>query len=228
MNFNQLNCDFYDAFAEEFSRSRKAINPGITRVLKSLDLSAVLDVGCGDGRVSRALPEGCRYVGLDFSAKLIGRACRGDPRGRPRGQAGQGQALPLQQRHFVLADVSVSLPLASGSFPTVVCFATLHHLPERLPLVRELARVTQPGGRIAISVWQITHNERMRKKIVEDLGSGDYVLDWKSGGRGLRFVHEVTEDELRMLAREAGLTVMATYRSDGRSGDLGLYAILAR
>jgi len=224
VNFNQLNRDFYDAFAEEFSRSRKAINPGIARALKSLDLSAVLDVGCGDGRVSKALPRDCRYVGLDFSAKLIGRACRGDPRGRP-GQAGQPQGPPLQQ-HFALTDVSRTLPVAPGSFPTVVCFATLHHLPERLPLVRELARVTQPGGRIAISVWQITHNERMRKKIVEDLGSGDYVLDWKSGGRGLRFVHEVTEDELRMLAREAGLPVMATYRSDGRSGDLGLYAIL--
>ena len=118
------------------------------------------------------------------------------------------------------------LPVAPGSFPTAACFATLHHLPERLPLVRELARATRPGGRIVISVWQITHDERMRKKIVEDLGSGDYVLDWKSGGRGLRFVHEVTEDELRMLAREAGLTVTEIYRSDGMSGDLGLYAIL--
>lgn len=226
MDYLQLNRDFYDTFAEEFSRSREAINPGIARALKALDLSAVLDVGCGDGRVSKALPEGCRYVGLDFSARLIGRACRGDSRGRPRGQAGQGQALPLQQRHFALADVSRPLPVAPGSFPTAACFATLHHLPNRLPLVRELARATRPGGRIVISVWQITHDERMRKKIVQDFGNGDYVLDWERGGHGLRFVHEVTEDELRMLAREAGLTVTEMYRSDGMNGDLGLYAIL--
>lgn len=214
MDLNRLNRSFYDSFAAEFSRSREAINPGITRALKSLDLSAVLDVGCGDGRVRKMLPRECQYVGLDFSAKLIGRA-------------GQGQALPLQG-DFVLADFSNPLPVAAQTFPTVLCFAALHHLPERQTLMRELARTARPGGAVVVSVWQITHNERMRKKIVEDLGNGDYVLDWKSGGRGLRFVHEVTEEELRALAEAARLRVIEMYRSDGRSGNLGLYAVLGR
>ncbi|MBI3244249.1 MAG: class I SAM-dependent methyltransferase [Chloroflexi bacterium] len=146
MDFIQLNRDFYNSFAAEFSDSRAAINPGIRRALAMLDCASVLDVGCGDGRVSRVLPERGNYVGLDFSARLIGRAA--------------SEKLP-----FVLADVSDSLPIATGAFPTLICFAVLHHLPERESFVRELARVVKPGGRVALSVWQFTHSERMRKKI---------------------------------------------------------------
>lgn len=169
----------------------------------------MLDVGCGDGRVSKALPEDSRYVGFDFSANLIGRNAR------------------PQAASFALADFTSPLPVPASTFPTVVCFATLHHLPSRLPLVRELARVLRPGGQLVISVWQITHSDRMRKKIVEDLGNGDYLLDWERGGQGVRFVHEVNEAELRQLANEVGLTVKDVFRSDGKSGDLGLYGIFA-
>lgn len=204
-----LNREFYDSFALEFSRSRVALNDGIVRVLPALDLSAVLDVGCGDGRVSKAVPETCRYVGLDFSPRLIGRAARG------------GAA-------FALADVAASLPVAAGSFPSVVCFAVIHHLTEREGLMRELARVVRPGGRVVVSAWQITHSARMRKKIVQDLGNGDFLLSWERGSKGLRFVHEVSEAELIGLAERAGLKVMEIFRADGRSGDLGLYGVFEK
>jgi 2-polyprenyl-3-methyl-5-hydroxy-6-metoxy-1,4-benzoquinol methylase len=127
-----------------------------------------------------------------------------------------------------LADFAHPLPVAASSFPTVICLATLHHLPDRLALMRELARVLSPNGRLVVSVWQITHTERMRKKIVENLGGGDYVLNWKSGGNGLRWVHEVSEAELRELAMAVGLEVVEVYRSDGKSGDLGLYGVMTR
>ena len=229
MDFIQLNHEFYDSFAAEFSESRAAINPGIQRALRMLDCASVLDVGCGDGRVTRVLPEACNYVGLDFSARLIGRAAGQGG----QGQVGQGHAsrLPLQ---FVLADVSDPLPIATGAFPTVICFAVLHHLPERESFMRELARVVRspdpalgkPGGRLALSAWQFTHSERMRKKIVRDLGNGDYVLSWERGVHGERFAHEVTEEEMKRLAHSASLSVVEMFRSDGRSNDLSLYAVL--
>jgi SAM-dependent methyltransferase len=202
-----LNRAFYDTFAAEFSRSRESLNPGIPRALAQIDRSAVLDVGCGDGRLRRALPPACRYLGLDFSARLIGRG------------AAPGTA-------FALADLAAPLPVRTAAWPAVACFAALHHLTDRPALLAELARVVAPGGRLALSVWQFSHDARMRRKIVQDLGGGDYLLHWKTGGRGLRFVHEVTKAELRALAEGAGLAVLDLYRSDGRSGDLGLYAIL--
>lgn len=203
-DWRTLNRTFYDTFAAEFSRSREALNPGIGRALLGVDLSWVLDVGCGDGRVSKAVTG--HYVGLDFSANLIGRNARAST-------------------SFALADLASPLPISASSFPTVLCLATLHHLPDRLALMHELTRVLKPDGHLVVSVWQITHNERMRKKIVEDLGNGDYVLNWKSGGEGLRWVHEVSENELRELGSAAGLDVIEMYRSDGKSGDLGLYGI---
>jgi SAM-dependent methyltransferase len=207
VDFIQLNREFYDSFAAEFSGSRAAIQAGIRRALAMLDCASVLDVGCGDGRVSKVLPVNARYIGLDFSEKLIGRVA----------------ASPAS---FVLADVSGPLPIAAGAFPAVLCFAVLHHLPERESFMRELARVMKPGGRLALSVWQITHSGRMRKKIVHDLGGGDYVLSWERGGRGERFVHEVSEDEMKRLAHSASLSIVEMFRSDGRSNDLSLYAIL--
>lgn len=228
MDYTKLNQDFYNSFAAEFSQSREAINPGIVRSLAMLDQSAVLDAGCGDGRASRVLQAGCRYVGIDFSEKLIGRAARGVGATlavAQHGQAGQAQGLPLQ---FALADLSAPLPIAPHSFPTAICYAVLHHLPEpnRLPLLQSLARVLRPGGRIALSVWQILHSERMRRKIAQDLGNNEFLLMWKRGGRSLRYVHHFDEDELRGLAEAAGLRVIEMFRSDGHTNDLSLYAVM--
>ncbi|MBI5829190.1 MAG: methyltransferase domain-containing protein [Chloroflexi bacterium] len=209
MDWVQLNRDFYNSFAAEFSGSRAVINDGIRRTLAALDLSAVLDVGCGDGRVSGVLPADCRYLGLDFSAKLIGRAALSAP------------------HPFVLADLSHPLPIAPHSFPTVVCYAVMHHLPGplRQPLMHSLASVLRPGGKLALSVWRFTHSARMRRKIAQDLGNNDYLLTWKTGGRSLRYVHQFDDSEIERLAHQASLSLVDIFYSDSHSNDLSLYAI---
>ncbi|MEK7440297.1 MAG: methyltransferase domain-containing protein [Chloroflexota bacterium] len=208
MNLIFLNREFYNAFAEDFSESRETINEGIKRSLASLDLSRLIDVGCGDGRVSRLIPSTSFYVGADFSEKLIGRA------------AAHGS--------FLLADLANPLPFAPQSFSAVVCYAALHHLPDRLSPLRSMAKLLQPDGHMAISVWQFAHLERFRKKIVEDLGNGDYLLSWERGGHGVRYVHQVTEDEIKRLAAEASLSIEEMFYADGKTDDLSLYVIFKR
>ena len=77
----------------------------------------------------------------------------------------------------------------------------------------------------------------MRRKIVdwaevgipqEDLEPGDYLLDWKRGGRGLRYCHLVDEAEIGRLAARGGFRVRETFRAGGHEGNLSLVAVLEK
>jgi len=56
-----------------------------------------------------------------------------------------------------------------------------------------------------------------------DVDPGDALLDWRSGGNGLRYVHHFSEQELSDLAAECGFRVVESFLSDGAGGRLGLY-----
>ena len=88
------------------------------------------------------------------------------------------------------------------------------------------------SGRFIHSNWQFLNSERLRKRIHpwEEIGlsdsqvdPGDYLLDWRRGGFGLRYVHHFREGELNRLAAESGFKVVETFYSDGETGNLGLY-----
>ena len=87
-----------------------------------------------------------------------------------------------------------------------------------------------------ISVWQFLQSPRLRRKIVlwEQVGlkqtatdPGDYLLDWRRGGHGLRYVHHFSLDNLNALCVRAGFHVDESFRSDGETGELGLYLVLS-
>ena len=58
-----------------------------------------------------------------------------------------------------------------------------------------------------------------------ELEGGDYLLDWRSGGTGLRYVHYFGEEELRELAKASGFQIINAFYSDGEAGNLGLYQV---
>ncbi|QKT06172.1 class I SAM-dependent methyltransferase [Gordonia sp. X0973] len=97
----------------------------------------ILDVACGPGLYTRRLAANLtgdgRCVGVDFSAAMLARAARS----------------PHAKTTFVRGDAH-HLPFPDGSFDTVACFAALYLIPDPLPVVDELVRVTKPGGEIAI------------------------------------------------------------------------------
>jgi (p)ppGpp synthase/HD superfamily hydrolase len=89
-------------------------------------------------------------------------------------------------------------------------------------------------GRFILSNWQFLTSEKLRARIQSwkvtgieetDVDAGDYLLDWRSGGEGLRYVHHFNESELSALARESGFMIRETFYSDGESGKLGLYQV---
>jgi SAM-dependent methyltransferase len=224
-----LNREFYDAFADAFAGSRGRTEPGLERALARVEPgSRVLDVGCGHGRVATLLPSGTHYVGLDFSPEMLALA--------EEKAAGR----PSVHSDFVAADLLDPHweRRIDGTFDWIVFRAVLHHVPgyaNRLRILRQAARLLAPGGHILLANWQFLRLERLRRRLQPweeaglleaDVEAGDYLLDWRRQGRGLRYVHLVDEVETLRLAQEADLKVEALFSADGRNDDLTLYAIL--
>src|SRR5574341_200472 len=90
------------------------------------------------------------------------------------------------------------------------------------------------GGAFIHSEWQFLNSTRWRGRIqpweligleAGEVDTGDTLLDWRSGGHGLRYVHHFNEDELANLAGGSGFQVSETFYSDGEGGRLGLYQV---
>jgi SAM-dependent methyltransferase len=130
--------------------------------------------------------------------------------------------------------------LQLSTFNLAFAFAVLHHIPGRERRVQLLCTVREllaPDGRFIHSNWQFLRSERLRGRIHPwgevglsdaEVDPGDYLLDWRRGGFGLRYVHHFSEDELASLAAESGFRVLETFYADGETGDLGLYQIWGR
>jgi hypothetical protein len=98
-------------------------------------------------------------------------------------------------------------------------------------------RLLKSTGRFIHSEWQFLNSSRLRTRLQpwEQAGlnanlvdQGDYLIDWRAGNLGLRYVHFFTEKELISLAEETGFEVCETFCSDGEGGKLGLYQIWKR
>jgi SAM-dependent methyltransferase len=225
----ELNHQFYQTFGGEFSSTRGQLQPGVRRVLEKLDGSErILDLGCGNGNLARKLSDrGHRgpYTGLDFSLPLLQAAESG---------------LDSFSADFLQGDITSTdwdSKLVLSSFDLVFAFAVLHHIPSeeiRLRLLRKVHRLLKPGGRFALSNWQFLSSEKLKSRIQDwekaglspvQVDEDDYLLDWRAGGSGLRYVHHFSEAELRALAAASGFQVTETFYSDGRNHRLGLYQV---
>jgi SAM-dependent methyltransferase len=227
----EINREFYTRFGESFSATRQRIQPGVRRVLGMLQGDeAILDLGCGNGELARALAErGHRgpYLGVDFSLPLL-RAAESRPEGFP---------INFMQADLTRPREIAELFLVNGNWDVVTAFAVLHHIPSaelRLDLLRVVYRLLKTDGMFVHSNWQFLNSERLKTRIQpwetislagSDVEMGDYLLDWRSGGQGLRYVHHFTEQELADHASSAGFNVVETFYSDGEGGRLGLYQI---
>ena len=240
-----LNHQFYQTFAQEFAATRQRMQPGVQRILEMIPADArILDLGCGNGELWRELAHrGHRapYLGLDFSENLLEEARRNAP---------NPKMVTFLQRELSTPDWDVNI---LSQFDVALAFATLHHLPstdlhrQTLRNVRALlasnflpsndsplATPHSPPSHFIHANWQFLNSPRLRARIqpwekvglsAAAVGPNDYLLDWRRGGTGLRFVHHFTEDELRTLAAETGFTVVESFFSDGKEGNLGLYQV---
>lgn len=222
-----LNRAFYREFAGAFSASRYNPWQGFARIAELVPqpCPAFADVGCGDGRLGRFLWERGLiggYVGVDFSAELLQIAELG----------GVGT---FYERNLLEPGALQGI----GRFSFVASLATLHHIPShalRCQLLAALAELLEPGGKLVLTNWQFWQNERQQGKICawervglrpEDVEEGDYLVAWRGGGAGVRYVHALSADKIAQLSAEVGLTLVEQFYSDGKEGNLNLYSVLA-
>ena len=166
------------------------------------DADTVLDIGCGDGQISRLLAaNGARVVGVDPTWNQIAVA------GRRGGGASYARAA---------AD---RLPFPDASFDATVACLVFEHIDAVDEAIAEVARVTRPGGRFGFF---------LNHPLLQTPGSGwidDHIIDppeqyWRIGpylvesesieqvelGVFIRFIHRPLSRYINTLA-EHGLVL---------------------
>jgi SAM-dependent methyltransferase len=106
---------------------------------------ATLDVGCGEGRVSRDLTaRGHTVTGVDAAPTLLGAAYEADPGGA-----------------YLHADAA-KLPFADDSFDIVVGYNTFMDVADLAGALREASRVLAPRGRLCVAIIHPLTNSGVR------------------------------------------------------------------
>lgn len=188
--------DFYETHGPDFSVSRSRpwgvmklvtehLHPGMT----------IVDVGAGNARLADLIPDAVSYVAIEPSSTL-------------REIAEKRMAGRTNCR--VLAGDLSHLPVADESADLTACFAVLHHIPTaalRGRAMQELARITKPGSRIVLTVWNLRSSRFFSLKnwlaawlglpLVTGGEYGDVMVPWKK--QADRYVHCFTKHELQKL-----------------------------
>ena len=155
---------------------------------------SVLDLCCGVAGPGRMITaeSGCQYLGVDYSASALAAA---------QELAGN---LPCRFEQARLP------PLPRGRFEVVLLLETMLAFPDKDALVREVARVLEPGGRFAFTVEEgqpLTRQERARMPAADT-------------------VWPIELEELTGVLRDAGLAV--TWRQEHSSAHHAIATALLR
>jgi SAM-dependent methyltransferase len=132
MTSNELTAMIANDEHHWWYRGRRRV---LQAVIDGLPLPAparILDAGCGSGRTLDDLTAYGTAVGVDLSPAAVAAAER-------RG-------------HYVRAGSVEALPFLDDAFDLVTCLDVVEHTPDDRLTLRELRRVTRPGGHLIVTV----------------------------------------------------------------------------
>ena len=158
------NRAYYDHFAKTYDEHR---HDGYHLLIDDLESELVLpyargrdvlEVGCGTGLILERVAEVARsHIGIDLSDEMLAHA-------RARG---------LETRQASATE----LPFEDASFDVVYSFKVLSHVPDLRLALSEMARVTRPGGRVFIELYNRHSLRYLIRKLRGGAGIGGGVDD---------------------------------------------------
>jgi SAM-dependent methyltransferase len=172
-----------------------------------------LDVGCGPGALAREL---AALLGADRVAAV-------DP-SEPFAEA-CGRRLPGVQVEVAPAE---ALPFADGAFDHALSQLVVNFMTDPLAGVREMSRVTRPGGTVAAAVWDYAGEMTLLRRFWDAAVALDPAAAELDEGRSMPYC---TPDELDGLWSAAGLAetrVAAVVAEAGYDGFEDLWQPLER
>jgi SAM-dependent methyltransferase len=185
----------YEAYAGRWSRK---VAVELLRWLAPAPDLAWADVGCGTGALASAIVTAGRPASvhaLDASARFVAQARRtlADPRAR-----------------FAVGDAT-RLPWRAAARDATVSGLVLNFVADPEAMVREMTRVTRPGGVVAAYVWDYAGGMEMMRRFWDAavaVSPGDRRLD-----QAERFPL-CRPEPLRTLLARAGLAAVAVRAID--------------
>jgi SAM-dependent methyltransferase len=131
-----------DGYELQMGRHSRSLAPLLIAFAAARPAGKVLDVGCGTGNLAVELakiPDLTSIEAFDFSPAYIAYA-------KARGAD--------SRINFQTAD-ACAIPFADGTFDLTLSMLVLAFIPEPHRAVREMARVTKPGGTVAACMWDL-------------------------------------------------------------------------
>ena len=188
----------YNRIATLFSNKRSYITPDVKDLGKYVKRGdAVLDFGCGNGRLYEVLKDiGVKYLGVDNSKELINIAKNKYP---------DASFKKIDFQDFKVKE----------KFDAIYMLAVLHHIPGehyRNVLLSKLHELLKPNGTLVLTVWALESKKDIRKKLIVNkflrifglnkMDFGDILFPFRDINQEIvadRYLHIFSQKELIRL-----------------------------
>jgi SAM-dependent methyltransferase len=131
-----------EGYELQMGRHSRSLAPLLIAFARTHAKGKALDVGCGTGNLAVELAKNADLTSIeafDFSPPYIAYA----------------KAMGADRRiNFQTAD-ACAIPFADGTFDLTLSMLVLAFIPEPQRAVREMVRVTKPGGIVAACMWDL-------------------------------------------------------------------------
>lgn len=196
------------------------IIPGLMRLLQLNENSSLVDLGCGQGILSRAFPDLTKYLGIDRSKSLIESAKKNNQN---------------PNYNFIVKDVTRTIDTAQPTFSHAIIILALQNMENPEGAIENASSYLMSGGKLAIvlnhpafriprqSGWGIDEKTKQQYRWVNRYSAPlkipiDMSPGQRSSGQTTWSFHRSLQDYVGMLVKSGFvITGLEEWSSDKES-----------